>query len=80
RQDTFEDADEGKQQRRIEDEDVEDYSTQKFLDRRLKRDFARAVPAVQQETARHLQAGAMLLDIARSAKSAPSDPGEHYLA
>ncbi|MBY3366141.1 Na/Pi cotransporter family protein [Rhizobium laguerreae] len=65
---------------RIDAEDVEDYSTPKFLDRRLTSDFARAVPAVQQETARHLQAGAMFLDIARSAKSAPSDPGEHYLA
>ena len=29
---------------------------------------------------RHLQAGAVFLDIARGAKKAPSDPGEHYLA
>src|ERR1700754_4194752 len=63
-----------------EAEDAEDYSTPKFLDRKLASDFARAIPAVQQETARHLQAGAMFLDIARSSKKAPSDPGEHYLA
>ncbi|MCF6113261.1 Na/Pi cotransporter family protein [Mesorhizobium muleiense] len=61
-------------------EDTEDFSTPRFLDRKLAGDFAKAVPAVQQETARHLQAGAMFLDIARSSKKAPSDPGEHYLA
>jgi phosphate:Na+ symporter len=65
---------------RTDAEDAEDYSTPKFLDRKLAGNFALAVPAVQKETARHLQAGAMFLDIARSAKSAPSDPGEHYLA
>lgn len=61
-------------------EDTEDFSTPRFLDRKLAGDFAKAVPAVQQETARHLQAGAMFHDIARSSKKAPSDPGEHYLA
>lgn len=61
-------------------EDIEDYSTPKFLDRKLASDFAKAIPAVQQETVRHLEAGAKFLDIARGAKSAPSDPGEHYLA
>ncbi|MFI0845781.1 Na/Pi cotransporter family protein [Mesorhizobium sp. IMUNJ 23232] len=65
---------------RTEAEDVEDYSTPKFLDRKLANDFAKAVPAVQQETARHLEAGAKFLDIARGEKSAPADPGEHYLA
>jgi len=65
---------------RTDEEDVEDYSTPKFLDRKLADDFARAVPAVQQETARHLQAGAVFLNIARGDKKAPSDPGEHYLA
>ena len=63
---------------RTDAEDIEDYSTPKFLDRKLASDFAQAVPAVQQETARHLQAGAMFLDIARGSKKAPSDPGEHY--
>ncbi|WP_394888651.1 hypothetical protein ACG873_26030 [Mesorhizobium sp. AaZ16] len=65
---------------RTDAEDAEDYSTPKFLDRKLASDFAKAIPTVQQETARHLQAGAMFLDIARSSKKAPSDPGEHYLA
>ncbi|MGV6875520.1 Na/Pi cotransporter family protein [Pseudochelatococcus sp. B33] len=65
---------------RGEDEDIEDYSTPKFLDRQLTNDFARAIPAVEKETARHLQAGALFLDIARGDKKAPSDPGEHYLA
>ncbi|TJV27673.1 MAG: Na/Pi cotransporter family protein, partial [Mesorhizobium sp.] len=51
-------------------EDTEDFSTPRFLDRKLAGDFAKAVPAVQQETARHLQAGAMFLDIARSSKKA----------
>ena len=50
---------------RTDAEDAEDYSTPKFLDRKLASDFAKAIPAVQQETARHLQAGAMFLDIAR---------------
>lgn len=61
-------------------EDMEDYSTPKFLSRELTNDFARAVPAIQQETMRHLQAGAMFLNIARGDKKAPSDLGEHYLA
>lgn len=65
---------------RTDAEDIEDYSTPKFLNSKLANDFALAVPAVQQETARHLQAGAMFLDIARGSKNAPSDPGEHYLA
>ncbi|APO68915.1 Na+/Pi-cotransporter protein [Rhizobium gallicum] len=65
---------------RTDAEDIEDYSTPKFLDRKLAGDFAKAIPAVQQETARHLEAGAMFLNIARSEKAAPSDPGEHYLA
>jgi phosphate:Na+ symporter len=65
---------------RTDAEDIEDYSTPRFLDRKLAGDFAKAIPAVQQETARHLTAGALFLDIARGSKKAPSDPGEHYLA
>ncbi|MGK6315688.1 Na/Pi cotransporter family protein [Neorhizobium sp. DT-125] len=65
---------------RTDQEDIEDYSTPKFLDRKLANDVAKAVPAIQQETARHLQAGAVFLNIARGDKKAPSDPGEHYLA
>lgn len=65
---------------RTAEEDVEDYSVPRYLDRKLTGNLATAVPAVQQETNRHLTAGAMFLDIARGAKHAPSDPGEHYLA
>jgi phosphate:Na+ symporter len=65
---------------RTQAEDIEDFSSPKYLDRALVGDLGKAVPAVQQETLRHLQAGAMFLEIARGSKSAPSDPGEHYLA
>ncbi|MGL4242326.1 MAG: Na/Pi cotransporter family protein [Beijerinckiaceae bacterium] len=61
-------------------EDVEDYSSPKYLSRALQGDIAKAAPAVQQETLRHLQAGAMFLAIARGDKQAPADPGEHYVA
>lgn len=61
-------------------EDVEDFSAPKFLDKALADDFAKAVPAIQQETHRHLTAGGMFLNIARGDKKAPSDPGEHYAA
>ncbi len=63
-----------------EADDVEDFSVPKYLDRRFSSDLGQAVPAVEQETERHLKAGALFLDIARSKKNAPSDPGEHYLA
>lgn len=65
---------------RTEAEDVEDYSIPRFLDRKFSSSLVDAVPAVEQETNRHLKAGAVFLDIARKAKTAPSDPGEHYLA
>jgi phosphate:Na+ symporter len=61
-------------------EDVEDYSAPRYLDRNLAGDIARAAPAVQQETLRHLEAGALFLAIARGIKNAPADPGEHYAA
>ena len=35
---------------RTDAEDIEDYSTPRFLDRKLAEDFAEAIPAVQQET------------------------------
>jgi phosphate:Na+ symporter len=38
------------------------------------------VPAVEKETRRHLQAGALFLDIARAKPHAPTDPGEHHAA
>lgn len=63
-----------------EAEDIEDYSTPKYLDKAYSNDLLKAVPAVQNETLRDLQAGAVFLDIARGAKNAPKDPGEHYIA
>ena len=65
---------------RTAEEDIEDFSTPKYLDKAIANDFGKAVPAVQQETMRHLKAGALFLDIARGVKTAPSDPGEHYVA
>ena len=62
------------------DEDVEDYSIPRFLDRKLIADFNAALPAVQQEAHRQLQAGAVFLDIARDKKDAPKDPVEHHAA
>jgi phosphate:Na+ symporter len=61
-------------------EDIEDYSTPKFLRRELSSDFALAVDAVQRETWRHLEAAALFLAIARRVKTAPSEPREHYVA
>jgi phosphate:Na+ symporter len=63
-----------------EAEEIEDYSTPKYLDRSYSGDLLKAVPAVQKETLRDLEAGAVFLDIARGAKSAPKDPGEHFVA
>lgn len=63
-----------------EAENIEDYSAPKFLSAESARDLVKAVPAIQQETLRHLQAGALFLDIARGSKKAPADPGEHYAA
>ncbi|MGF6226407.1 phosphate:Na+ symporter [Inquilinus ginsengisoli] len=63
-----------------EADDIEDYSTPKYLDRAFSGDLLKAVPAVQKETLRDLEAGAVFLDIARGAKSAPKDPGEHFIA
>lgn len=61
-------------------DDIEDYSVPRFLDRKLVNDFVAAVPAVEQETRRHLQAGALFLDIARGKPGVPKDPGEHHAA
>ncbi len=61
-------------------DDVEDYSIPRFLDKKLISDFNAALPAVSQEAQRHLQAGAVFLDIARAKPGAPKDPGEHRAA
>lgn len=62
------------------DEDIEDYSVPRFLDKKLIADFNTALPAVRQEAQRHLQAGAVFLDIARDKKGAPADLVEHHAA
>lgn len=61
-------------------DDIEDYSIPRFLDKKLVADFNAALPAVSQEANRHLQAGAVFLDIARGKPNAPKDPGEHRAA
>jgi phosphate:Na+ symporter len=63
-----------------DEEDIEDYSSPRYLDRSFVGDLALAVPAVQQETERHLAAGTKFLAIARGAKDAPSDIGAHHAA
>jgi phosphate:Na+ symporter len=62
------------------DEDIEDFSVPRYLNRKLVNDFIAAVPAVQQETQRQLGAAAMFLDIARNKPGSPKDPGEHHQA
>ncbi len=63
-----------------DEEDLEDYSIPKYLDRKLTGDFSRAVPAMRQEVARQLEATHVFLDIARNTKNAPKDPAEHFHA
>jgi phosphate:Na+ symporter len=65
---------------RSSDEDIEDYSVPRYLDRKLIDDFNAALPAVEQEAHRQLQAGAVFLDIARNKPGAPKDPVEHHAA
>jgi phosphate:Na+ symporter len=62
------------------DDDIEDYSIPRYLDRKAIGDFHRAVPAMRQEVARTLEAGTVFLDIARRKKGAPRKPAEHYAA
>jgi phosphate:Na+ symporter len=61
-------------------EDVEDYSQPRYLNPRLAKDPAHALPAIQQETARYLEAAQKFLAIARAEKDAPDDSVEHYEA
>jgi phosphate:Na+ symporter len=58
-------------------EDVEDYSQPRFLDPRFAGDPAQALPAIQNETKRYVEAAAKFLDIARGAENAPDDVEEH---
>lgn len=60
-----------------DDEDDEDYSLPKYLDRKIVDDYAAAVPAMRNEIARTLQGSTRFLDIARGRKGAPEDPANH---
>ncbi len=62
------------------EDDIEDYSIPRFLDKKLVADFNAALPAVQQEAKRHLQAALVFLDIARERPGAPKDPAAHHVA
>ncbi|QYN39024.1 Na/Pi symporter [Pseudonocardia sp. DSM 110487] len=62
------------------EEDLEDYSVPRYLDRKVLDDFNRAVPAMRQEVARALGAGQVFLDIARDKKGAPRKPAELHAA
>ena len=62
------------------EDEIEDYSIPRFLDKKLVADFNAALPGVQKEAERHLQAGALFLDIARNKPGAPKDPDEHRAA
>ncbi|WP_458098006.1 Na/Pi cotransporter family protein [Roseomonas sp. WA12] len=61
-------------------EDVEDYSTPKYLSAEARGDLSRALPAVQQELARHVQASTLFIDTARGVPTAPRLPAEHHTA
>ncbi|MFZ2259684.1 MAG: Na/Pi symporter [Luteococcus japonicus] len=60
-----------------EHDDVEDFSTPRFLDRAVIDQPDKAIPAVQQEIQRQLVAGSVFVDIARGKDDAPKVLGEH---
>jgi phosphate:Na+ symporter len=61
-------------------DDIEDYSQPRFLSETEANAPATAVPAIQKETGRYLEAALKFLDIARGAKDAPDKVEEHYAA
>jgi phosphate:Na+ symporter len=61
-------------------EDVEDYSVPKHLAADLLDDMPRAIPALQQEIKRHIQASALFLEIARGRPEAPRSLDAHMTA
>jgi phosphate:Na+ symporter len=61
-------------------EDREDYTQPRYLDERLRKDFASGVACVQRESGRYLEGAAQLMAIARDADNAPDDAQEHYEA
>lgn len=63
-----------------DDEDAEDFSMPRYLDRRASGTFDLAVPAMQREVMRTARAGALFLDIARGEPKARTDPSDHHQA
>jgi phosphate:Na+ symporter len=61
-------------------EDKEDYSQPRFLDPSKQYDLAQAVPAVESEINRYLEAAGLFLATARRLLNAPEDSAEHYTA
>jgi phosphate:Na+ symporter len=60
--------------------EVEDYATPKYLNATLREDPAKAVPALQQEIDRYLEASALFLDHARGKPVPFLDPAAHAAA
>lgn len=61
-------------------DDVEDYTQPRYLTPGSASDPAIAVPAVQRETGRYLEAARLFLDTAKGAENAPDKVEEHYAA
>jgi phosphate:Na+ symporter len=61
-------------------DDFEDYSTPRHLNPTYARDPSQALPAIQRETARYLDAAVLFLDIAKGHPNAPDDSIEHSKA
>jgi phosphate:Na+ symporter len=63
---------------RNEADEIEDFSQARYLSARDQGDPALAVPAVQKELGRYLEAVRLFLEIGRGNKTAPKDAREHY--
>lgn len=61
-------------------DEIEDYTQPAYLTAAAASDPATAVPAVQRETGRYLEAALKFLDIAKGSKDAPDKIEEHYAA
>ncbi|TCR61890.1 Na/Pi symporter [Bosea sp. BK604] len=61
-------------------DDVEDYTQPRYLTAGTASDPALAVPAVQRETGRYLEAARLFLDTAKGTENAPDKVEEHYAA
>ncbi len=61
-------------------EDIEDFTTPKYLTADARGSLATAVPVIRQEVGRHIAASALFIDSARRTPTAPHDLDEHRLA